>query len=89
MIEGAGYGERFIHRTEHSIGPGSRLHASGVNLDNLEAHDTRTVESGVGFSVELGVYLNEFGVRLELDMFMHPENGPQVTMPIQKSIVFL
>lgn len=89
VIRKAGYGEQFIHRTGHSIGPGSRLHASGVNLDNFETHDTRTVERGVGFSVEPGIYLDEFGVRLEIDVFMHPEKGPQVTTPIQESIVLL
>jgi Xaa-Pro dipeptidase len=89
LIRDAGYGDRFIHRTGHSIGPGSRLQALGVNLDNFETHDTRTIEGGVGFSVEPGVYLDEFGVRSEINVFIHPEKGPQVTTPAQESIVLL
>jgi Xaa-Pro aminopeptidase len=89
VIKGSGYGDTFIHRTGHSIGPGNTLQALGVNLDNFETHDTRTIERGVGFSVEPGVYLEEFGVRSEINVFVHPEKGPQVTTPAQESIVLL
>ena len=59
----------------------------GVNLDDLETHDTRPVVPGVGFSVEPGIYLPEFGVRSEIDVYMHPKNGPTVTTPMQAKII--
>ena len=88
-IKAAGYGPYFVHRTGHSLGPGPSAHGLGVNLDDLETHDTRLVVPGVGFSVEPGVYLPEFGVRSEINVFMHPQKGPLVTTPVQEEIVRL
>jgi Xaa-Pro dipeptidase len=87
-IQQAGYGKYFVHRTGHSLGPGISLHALGVNLDNLETHDTRKVLPKIGFSVEPGIYLPEFGVRLEINVYIS-EEGPIVTSPIQKEIITL
>lgn len=89
VIEDAGYGEHFVHRTGHSIGPGPSVHALGVNLDNLETHDIRSVLSGIGFSIEPGIYLHDFGVRLEIDVFIDPKKGPIVTTPIQNEVIKL
>src|SRR6185436_12063338 len=55
VIRRAGYAERFIHRTGHSIGTSD--HGQGANMDNLETHDTRQLLSMTGFSIEPGVYL--------------------------------
>ena len=89
IIKAAGYGDGFHHRTGHSMGPGQRLHALGVNLDNLETHDTRRILPRTGFSIEPGIYLPEFGVRLEINVYLDPERGPCVTTPIQDEIVRL
>lgn len=86
VIVDAGYGDYFIHRTGHSMGPGHHLHARGVNIDNFETHDTRSVTSSVGFSIEPGIYLPEFGIRSEVDVFVHPEQGVIVTTPLQSEI---
>jgi Xaa-Pro aminopeptidase len=86
FISSRGYGREFIHRTGHSIGPGQHLHALGVNIDNFETQDTRTFLPGVGFSIEPGIYLPEFGVRSEIDVYVDPEMGPTVTTPLQASI---
>ncbi|MCX6622353.1 MAG: M24 family metallopeptidase [Acidobacteria bacterium] len=75
-IQERGYGDFFIHRTGHSIG--ADVHGAGVNIDNLETHDERTLIPGVCFSIEPGVYLPAFGVRSEVDVFMS-EWGPMVT----------
>jgi Xaa-Pro dipeptidase len=88
-ISEKGYEKYFIHRTGHSMGPGKNLHALGVNLDDLETHDTRMVIPGIGFSVEPGIYLPEFGVRLEIDVYIHPEKGPIVTSSKQDVIIEL
>jgi Xaa-Pro dipeptidase len=77
VIEKAGYGEAFVHRTGHSID--RDLHGSGPHLDDYETHDDRTLIPGVGFSVEPGIYLaGEFGMRSEVNVFMGP-SGPEVT----------
>lgn len=69
VIEAAGFGEYFTHRTGHSIDPRD-LHGSGPNLDNLETRDERRLIPGVGFSVEPGIYIPGFaGVRSEVNAF--------------------
>ena len=88
-IAAAGYGSRFPHRTGHSLGPGPKVHALGVNLDDLETHDTREVLPGTGFSVEPGIYLAEFGVRLEINVYVDERAGPEVTTPVQNEVVRL
>ena len=77
VIDDAGYGEYFIHRTGHSIGVTD--HGPGANIDNFETHDTRLLIPMTGFSIEPGIYLpDEFGVRLEIDVALTPE-GVEVT----------
>jgi Xaa-Pro aminopeptidase len=77
VIEAAGYGDRFVHRTGHSID--RDIHGSGPHLDDYETHDDRQLELGVGFSVEPGIYLaGEFGMRSEVNMYWG-ERGPVVT----------
>ncbi len=77
VIEAAGFGESFVHRTGHSID--RDLHGSGPHLDDYETHDDRLLMPGVGFSVEPGIYLaGEFGMRSEVNMYWG-QNGPVVT----------
>ncbi len=77
VIEAAGYGEYFVHRTGHSID--RDLHGSGPHLDDYETHDDRTLLPGSGCSVEPGVYLpGDFGVRSEVNLYWGPE-GIMVT----------
>jgi Xaa-Pro aminopeptidase len=77
VIEAAGYGESFVHRTGHSID--RDLHGSGPHLDDYETHDDRRLLPGVGFSVEPGIYLpGAFGIRSEVNVFMG-KGGPEVT----------
>lgn len=70
IIEAAGYGEYFVHRTGHGIG--------------LEEHEdpyivegnSRRLESGHAFSVEPGIYLpGKWGMRLE-DIVVATDDGP-------------
>lgn len=77
VIEAAGFGASFVHRTGHSID--RDLHGSGPHMDDFETHDERRLIPGVGFSVEPGVYLvGEFGVRSEVNMYWG-EQGARVT----------
>jgi Xaa-Pro dipeptidase len=91
QIIAAGYGEYIRHRTGHSLSSGPMVHGLGVNLDNLETHDTREVIAGVGWTVEPGVYIpgpGGFGVRLEINMFNDVEKGPVVTSCEQGEVVW-
>lgn len=83
VIRGRGYGEYFTHRTGHSIGV--EVHGNGANMDNLETHDERRVTSWTCFSIEPGVYLPEFGVRSEVNMFVG-EGEARVTGEIQREL---
>ena len=68
VISAAGYGEHFVHRTGHSIG--QEVHGNGANMDDLETHETRRILRRTCFSIEPGIYLPEFGVRLEVDVYI-------------------
>ena len=86
FITKRGYGEYFTHRLGHSIN--YEVHGDAVNLDGFETHDTRRIIPGIGFSIEPGIYLPEFGVRSEIDAYMS-EEGPFATSPIQREVVLI
>ena len=85
VIRGAGYGDYFIHRTGHSLD--SDIHGAGVNIDNLETRDTRRIIPRIGFTIEPGIYLPEFGVRLEIDVFVHEDRAEITTLPLQYEFI--
>jgi Xaa-Pro aminopeptidase len=76
----------FIHRTGHSIG--EDVHGTGANMDNFETHDDRPVVPGLCFSVEPGVYLPEFGIRSEVNVY-RSERGAEVTGEVQRKLLRL
>ena len=73
VINAAGYGKYFTHRTGHNIS--NTLHGNGAHLDNLETHDERLILPHTCFSVEPGVYLKQFGIRSELNMITTAERA--------------
>ncbi len=83
-ITDRGYGDAFVHRTGHSIG--EEVHGNGANIDNLETHDTRAIIPGTCFSIEPGVYLQDFGVRSEIDCYVS-DTEARATGEVQKEIV--
>jgi Xaa-Pro aminopeptidase len=85
-IAAAGYGSYFFHRTGHSIG--TDVHGTGANMDNLETHDVRKVIPRTCFSIEPGIYLPEFGVRSEVNVFVE-EHKAGVTGEVQERIVLV
>lgn len=86
VIEAAGFGERFLHRTGHSIG--REVHGTGANLDSLETDDHRMLIENTCFSVEPGIYLEgRFGVRLELDMTIEHGRANVSADAIQREII--
>jgi Xaa-Pro aminopeptidase len=67
VIAKAGYGERFLHRTGHSID--HHGHGDGVNNDDFETRDGRRHLADTCFSIEPGIYLaGRFGIRSEIDV---------------------
>jgi len=86
VIQRAGYGEQFTHRTGHSIG--EEGHGNGVNIDNFETRDSRRLIPGIAFSIEPGIYLEgKFGVRSEIDVYVGEKDIEVTGQPIQTEIV--
>ena len=84
VIRKAGYGKFFVHRTGHSIG--QDLHGNGANMDGLETRDDRKIVPNTCFSVEPGIYMPEFGIRTEINMYVD-EKEARVTGAIQEEII--
>jgi Xaa-Pro aminopeptidase len=86
VLRGAGYGDRMLHRTGHSLG--EAVHGNGVNMDDYETHDDRRLLAGTGFTIEPGIYFEDFGVRTEINMIVRARDAV-VTGPLQTAIVAL
>ena len=86
IISKHGYGDEFFHRTGHSIG--EEIHSTGANMDNLETHDDRIVMPNCCFSIEPGIYLPGFGVRLEVNVITR-DGKAEVTGPVQEEIILI
>ena len=82
-IAAAGFGDRFVHRTGHSLG--EEVHGNGVHLDDFETHDERRLLPGSGVTVEPGVYFEDFGLRTEINLYVGPGSAA-VTGPVQTEI---
>ncbi|MHC5542562.1 M24 family metallopeptidase, partial [Singulisphaera rosea] len=85
VIEQAGYGKFFIHRTGHNIG--QETHGNGANMDNLETHDERLVLPRTCFSIEPGIYLPEFGIRSEINVYIAADGQVHVTGGLQTEVL--
>ncbi len=83
-IRKAGYGKYFVHRTGHSIG--QDVHGNGANMDSLETKDDRKIVPHTCFSIEPGIYLPEFGIRSEVNVYVD-EHEARVTGAIQEEIL--
>jgi Xaa-Pro aminopeptidase len=73
-----------VHRTGHNIG--QQVHGNGANMDSLETHDSRQILSQTCFSVEPGIYLQKFGVRSEVNVYVDGQEA-RVTGPVQTGIL--
>ncbi|HEV8335211.1 MAG TPA: M24 family metallopeptidase [Candidatus Polarisedimenticolia bacterium] len=83
FIRDRGYERFFIHRTGHNVG--REVHGNGAHLDNLETRDERRLIPGTGFTIEPGIYLPEYGIRSEVNLYISG-NGAEVTTSVQDRI---
>jgi Xaa-Pro aminopeptidase len=86
VLRDAGYADNILHRTGHSLG--ETVHGNGVNMDDYETHDDRRLLAGTGFTIEPGVYFDDFGVRTEINMIVASRDAA-VTGPLQTEILAL
>jgi Xaa-Pro aminopeptidase len=77
VIDAAGYGANFTHRTGHNIG--QEVHGNGAHIDGLETREDRRIIPRTCFSIEPGIYLPEFGVRSEVNVFVDKSGTVHVT----------
>jgi Xaa-Pro aminopeptidase len=66
VLVDAGFGGHILHRTGHSLG--EEVHGNGVHMDDYETHDDRRLVPGIGFTIEPGLYFDDFGIRTEINM---------------------
>jgi Xaa-Pro aminopeptidase len=86
ILKDAGYADYILHRTGHSLG--ESVHGNGVNMDDYETHDDRRLIPGTGFTIEPGLYFDDFGVRTEINMTVSARDAA-VTGPLQTEILAL
>jgi len=77
VIDNAGYGDYFTHRTGHNIG--QEVHGNGAHIDGLETRDDRRIMPRTCFSIEPGIYLTDFGVRCEVNVYIDKSGKVHVT----------
>lgn len=83
VIEGAGYGQYFIHRTGHGIGLEVHEHPYIVEGNDMP------LEAGMTFSIEPGVYVpDRFGVRIE-DIVACTEDGADTLNAAERGLVLV
>jgi Xaa-Pro aminopeptidase len=86
VIRKAGFAKYFVHRTGHNIG--QEVHGAGANMDGLETRDIRRIIPHTCFSIEPGIYLPEFGVRSEVNVYVS-EGKAEVTGAVQTELLKL
>ena len=73
VVNDAGFGTYFIHRTGHNIA--SSVHGPGTHLDSFETIDNRPLLPNTCCSLEPGIYIpNQIGLRLETDLLIHSDH---------------
>ena len=94
MIDDAGFGEYFIHRTGHGIGMEAHEDPYMVEGNSLP------LEAGHAFSVEPGIYIGKdydkvpaafrgIGVRIEDDILVTKDAPDNLTRAIPKTVAEL
>ncbi len=80
----AGFEAALLHRTGHSLGSVT-THGDVAHFDSIETLDDRRILPNLGFTIEPGVYLPEFGVRSEINVYS-TSSGLELTSAIQTTL---
>ena len=86
VLEESGFGAHVLHRTGHSLG--ENVHGNGTHMDDYETHDERRIVPRTGFTIEPGLYFENFGVRTEINVY-RGDREAVVTGERQSTIVTL
>ena len=82
VIDAAGYGEAFFHRTGHGIG------LEGHEDPYLIAGNTEPLEAGMAFSVEPGIYFpGRYGARIEDIVVCTQTGGERLNLQPRELVV--
>ncbi len=80
----AGLEKYLLHRTGHSLGT-QDVHGDVAHFDSIETIDERQILPQLGFTIEPGAYLPEFGVRSEINVYT-TDAGLEVTTAMQTEL---
>ncbi|NTU85839.1 MAG: aminopeptidase P family protein, partial [Chloroflexales bacterium] len=82
VIEAAGYGQHFMHRTGHGFG------LEAHELPNIVAGSDEPLAPGTTFTVEPGIYVpGVVGVRIEDDLVITPDGARSLTTYARELII--
>lgn len=81
------YKDYFTHRTGHSIFTDDSPHGQGTNIDDYESKDTRAIIKNIAFSLEPGIYYNDFGMRVETDCYIDDDFNPILVGGRQEKVI--
>ena len=87
VVEKSGYGKFFTHRTGHNIAVDVSPHGPGVNIDDYESHDTRSILPCISFSLEPGIYAPDFGMRSETNVYIDENRIPHMVAGRQEHVI--
>ena len=73
------------NRTGHNIG--QETHGNGAHMDNLETKEERLVMPRTCFSIEPGVYREDFGIRSEINVYVDADSKVHVTGGVQTEVL--
>ncbi len=71
---------------KHTIGHSLGFDSPHGKLPGINWREYSLILHNVGYTIEPGIYLENFGMRTELDFYVNKKNEMMITTPIQKDI---
>lgn len=84
FINTKGYSDAFSRRTGYNLGS-QQLQGNAVLLDDFETPDTRLLQSGLIITVEPALYLEQFGIKTGVNLYLGKQE-PQLTSKVQQEL---
>ncbi len=79
-------GNGYSHAIKHTIGHSLGFDSPHGKLPGINWREYSPILHNVGYTIEPGMYLKDFGMRTELDFYVNEKNEMIITTPIQKEI---